>query len=204
MAQTKKKKKFFDVDMPIIGRQTQLFAYEISELNNKFINYDLTRTLRGKSILMQLKIKIEDDKAKATPTQIILMPYFIRRMIRKGTDYVEDSFSVNCKDAQLRIKPFLITRRKVSREIKKALREKAKEEIIKEIKDKSSEKIFESILKNKFQKDLSLVLKKIYPLSLCEIRMLKIEKNIEIKEKPKKEIVEEKTKEDDSKEIKKE
>lgn len=177
MVQAKKKKKFFEVEMPIIGKQTQLFAYDIAELSNKFINYDLTRMLRGKSILMQLKINVEDDKAKATPTQIILMPYFIRRTIRKGTDYVEDSFSAECKDAQLRIKPFLITRRKVSREIKKALREKAKEEIIKEIKDKSSEKIFESILKNKLQKDLSLILKKIYPLSLCEIRMLKIEKS---------------------------
>jgi ribosomal protein S3AE len=192
MVQAKKKKKFFDVEMPIINRQTQIFAFDISELENKFINYDLTRILRGKSVVMQLKVKIEENKATSTPTQITLMPYFIRRMIRKGTDYVEDSFSAECKDAQLRIKPFLITRRKVSREIKRALREKAKEEIIKEIKDKPSERIFESILKNKLQKDLSLILKKIYPLSLCEIRILKIEKNLETKEKSSKEIVEEK------------
>ncbi|HPD81530.1 MAG TPA: hypothetical protein PK357_00330 [Candidatus Pacearchaeota archaeon] len=177
MAQTKKKKKFFEVDIPMIGKQTQLFAYEISELNNKFINYDLTRILRGKSILMQLKVNVEEDKATATPTQIILMPYFIRRMIRKGTDYVEDSFIAECEDASLRVKPFLITRRKVSREVKKALREKAKEEIIQYLKDKTSEKIFDIVLKNRLQKDLSLILKKIYPLSLCEIRMLKIEKS---------------------------
>jgi ribosomal protein S3AE len=192
MVQAKKKKKFFDVEMPIINRQTQIFAFDISELENKFINYDLTRILRGKSVVMQLKVKLEENKATSVPTQITLMPYFIRRMIRKGTDYVEDSFSAECKDAQLRIKPFLITRRKVSREIKKALREKAKEEIIREIKDKSSERIFESILKNKLQKDLSLILKKIYPLSLCEIRILKVEKNLETKEKPSKEMVEEK------------
>lgn len=177
MAQAKKKKKFFEIDIPIINKQTQLFAYEISELNNKFINYDLTRILRGKSILMQLKVNVEEDKAKATPTQIILMPYFIRRTIRKGTDYIEDSFIAECEDASLRVKPFLITRRKVSREVKKALRKKAKEEIIQYLKDKSSEKIFDLVLKNRLQKDLSLILKKIYPLSLCEIRMLKIEKS---------------------------
>jgi ribosomal protein S3AE len=177
MAINKKKKKFFDVDMPIIGKQTQLFAFDISELNNKFINYDLTRILRGKSILMQLKTKVENEKATATPTQITLMPYFIRRMIRKGTDYVEDSFLAECEDAQLRVKPFLITRRKVSREIKKALREKAKEEITNQLKGKTSEKIFDNVLKNRLQKDLSLILKKIYPLSLCEIRVLKIEKS---------------------------
>lgn len=177
MAQAKKKKKFFDVDMPIIGKQTPLYAFEISELKGRYINYDLTRILRGKSILMQLKVNVENEKATATPTQITLMPYFIRRMIRKGTDYVEDSFSVECEDAILRIKPFLITRRKVSRAIKKALREKAKEEIINSLKGKTSERIFESILKSKLQKDLSLILKKIYPLSLYEIRVLKIEKS---------------------------
>lgn len=176
MAIYKKKKRFFDVDMPIINRQTQLFAYELSELENRYINYDLTRILRGKSVLIQLKVIIEDEKAKAIPNQITLMPYFLRRMIRKGTDYVEDSFLAECEDAQLRIKPFLITRRKVSREVKKGLREKTKEELTNYLKDKSSEKIFESILKNKLQKDLSLILKKIYPLSLCEIRMLKVEK----------------------------
>ena len=32
------------------------------------------------------------------------------------------------------------------------------------------------ILKNKFQKELSLKLKKIYPLSVCEIRMLEVTK----------------------------
>jgi ribosomal protein S3AE len=176
MVQTKKKKRFFEVDMPIIARQTQLFAFDISELENKFINYDLTRILRGKSVLMQFKVKVEGDKATATPTQLTLMPYFIRRMIRKGTDYVEDSFSAECEDALLRIKPFLITRRKVSREIKKALREKAREEITNQLKGKTSERIFESVLKNKLQKDLSSILKKIYPLSLCEIRILKVEK----------------------------
>jgi ribosomal protein S3AE len=188
MAQTKRKKRFFEVDMPIISRQTQLFAFDISELENRSINYDLTRILRGKSVLMQFKVKVEENKAIAVPTQLTLMPYFIRRMIRKGTDYVEDSFSAECEDAQLRIKPVLITRRKVSREVKKALREKAKEELIKYLKDKSTEKIFESVLKNKLQKDLSLILKKVYPLSLCEIRILKIERDLDKKETLKEDI----------------
>ena len=39
------------------------------------------------------------------------------------------------------------------------------------------------IMKNRIQKPLSLKLKKIYPLSLCEIRVFKIEKELEEKEK---------------------
>ena len=189
MAQAKRKKKFFDVEMPIINKQTQIFAYELTELEGKYIRYDLTRILRGKSILMQFRVQVKDNKAIAIPRGAILMPYFLRRMIRKGTDYVEDSFIAECKDASLKIKPFLITRRKVSKKVRRGLREKAKQEIIKYLKDKSSQKIFEEILKNKMQKDLSILLKKIYPLALCEIKSIEIKKDLEVKvkEKPKEE-----------------
>ena len=174
MAQAKKRKKFFDVSIPIIGKETQLIGYEIGELNGKTIKYDLTRMLKGKAMLMQLKVKVEGDKAIATPKSTKLMPYFLKRVIRKGTNYVEDSFETESKNSKVRIKPFLITRRKVSRAVRKALREKAREELIKYIKEKEYETIFEDILKNTLQKTLSLKLKKIYPLSLCEIRFFKV------------------------------
>lgn len=177
MAQLKKKKRFYDIEMPIINKETQLLAYDISELENKSIKYDLTRILRGKSILLQLKVSVKDNQATALPRGVVLMPYFLRRMIRKGTDYVEDSFIAECKNAVIKVKPFLITRRKVSKRVRKALRDKAKEEIKKYVKDKLTEKIFEEILKNKMQKELSQILKKIYPLSLCEIKSLEIEKD---------------------------
>ncbi len=179
MAIAKKRKKFFDVEIPIIKRQTQLQALDLEDLEGRYIKYDLTRLLKGKNILLQLKVKVEGEKATSIPTQIMLMQSFLKRMVRKGTDYVEDSFSGNCQDAQLRIKPLLITRRRVSRKVKKALRDKAREELLNEIKSKDSEKVFEDVLKNKIQKELSLKLKKIYPLSLCEIRMLKVEKRLE-------------------------
>lgn len=176
MAQAKKRKKFFDVEIPLIQKQTQLQAYELNELNNKTLKYDLTRILRGKSMMLNTLIKIEGDKAIAVPREIRIMPYFIKRITRKGTDFVEDSFSAKCKNAQLRIKPFLITRRKVSRAVRKNLRERAKKELTDYVKDKNVEILFEEILQNKIQKTLSIKLKKIYPLSLCEIRVFEIEK----------------------------
>ncbi|VVB83435.1 Ribosomal S3Ae family protein [uncultured archaeon] len=172
MASEKRKKKFFDVEIPIIGKQTQMQAYEISELEGRYMKYDLTRFLRGKSMMITLKVKVEGDKASTSPKKIILMPYFLRRMIRKGTNYVEDSFSAECKDAKLKIKPLLVTRRKISRAVRNALRVKAREELINYVKDKSSDELFDELLKNQLQKPLSLKLKKIYPLALCEIRVL--------------------------------
>ena len=44
------------------------------------------------------------------------------------------------------------------------------------VKNNNVEDIFQEILRNSLQKSLSLKLKKIYPLSLCEIRILKVEK----------------------------
>ncbi len=174
MAQAKKKKKFFNVEMPLIGKQTQIQAYEPSELEGRFLKYDLTRMLKGKSMMLTSKVKIENEEAVAFPKKIILMPYFLKRMIRKGTNYVEDSFVTECADAKVIIKPFLITRRKVSRAVRKALRNKAREELINYVKDKTSEELFDEILKNQIQRPLSQKLKKIYPLSLCEIRVLEV------------------------------
>lgn len=185
MAQVKKRKKFIDVDMPLIKKETQLYAYDVKDLDGRFIKYDLTRTLRGKSVLVSLKIEVEGDKAVTRPVEMKVLPYFLRRMVRKGTNYVEDSFSAKCKDAQVRIKPFLITRKKVSRAVRKALREKAREELIDYVKDKDTKTIFEEIFRNQLQKSLSLKLKKIYPLSLCEIRIFKVEEYLESKEKGK-------------------
>jgi len=189
MAIAKRKKKFFNVEIPLINKQTQLQAYEPKELNGKLINYDLTRILRGKSMILQLKVKLEKEKPTTTPRKIKLMPYFLRRAVRKGTNYIEDSFSTKCKNAQVKIKPFLISRRKVSRAVRKALREKAREELIKYVKNKTAESLFEEILKNQIQKILSSKLKKIYPLALCEIRIFEIEKDLEV-QKESKEIIE--------------
>lgn len=183
MAIQKHKKKFFDVEMPIIAKQTQLIAYTLDDLKNRIIKYDLTRFLRGKSVLLNLKVDIEDEKATAHPIELQLMPYFLRRMVRKGTDYVEDSFSADCENTQIAVKPILVTRRKVSKEIRKALRNRAKEWIVEYIKDKNSEAIFKETIQNQIQKQLSLALKKIYPLSLCELRSIKVEKEKQVEQK---------------------
>src|SRR3989339_887289 len=144
MAIAKRKKRFYDIEIPIIGKTTQLQAYDLKELNNKYIKYDLTRILRGKNIILNLKVQVQDKEATTIPKEIILMSYYLKRMIRKGTNYVEDSFSTRIEDAQVRIKPFLVTRRKVSRRVRKALRDKTKEELVK--KDKTEKPLEEQII----------------------------------------------------------
>ena len=188
MAQAKRKKKFFDVEIPIIKKETNLIAYEPSELEGRNIRYDLTRMLKGKNVILSLVVEKSPASEKqfvAVPRKIEMIHSTLARMVRRGTDYIEDSFQINCKDATLTVKPFLISRRKIHNSVKRALRQKAKEEIMAYFADKTANELFEELIRNQLQKPLSLRLKKIYPLSAFEIRILKIEKMLEHSEKPK-------------------
>jgi ribosomal protein S3AE len=173
MAKAKKRKKFFEVKMPLIGKSTQLYGYEPEDLDGKIIKYDLTRLLKGKNMILHLNVK-SGEEVTTTPRKVELVHSFINRIVRRGTSYVEDSFKTKSKDAELIVKPFLVARRKIHRSVRKALREKAKEEITKELESKTTEEIFEEVIKGRFQKALSQKLKKVYPLSACEIRVLEV------------------------------
>lgn len=176
------KKKFFEVEIPLTNSSVELLAYSIDALDKRTVKLDLTRQLRGKSIEAVFQVRVKDKKAVAEPVKLTLLPFFIRRMIRRSISYVEDSFSAECKDAWIRIKPFLITRKRVSRKIRKALNKEAKNWLVDYVKSKTYKDIFSEIIGNRLQKSLSLKLKKIYPLALCEIRVLKVEKLKEIEE----------------------
>ena len=166
------RKKYHKVNLPIIDREVEVLAESKKDLEGRTVKIDLTRDLKGKNFEIIFRLGEEGD---ARPHRLHVYKYFLRRMMRKSVDYVEDSFTVNCKDYKLRVKPFLIARRKISRKVKRGLRNKAKEEIKEYMGDKDFEEILSSLLSNEFQKDLSLVLKKIYPLTLCEIRDIKVE-----------------------------
>ena len=186
-----KRRKFIGVEIPATKSKVELIAGSLEELKDRTIKLDLTRQLKGKSVEAIFKIKIENDKAVAFPEKINLMSYFIRRMIRKRISYVEDSFETPSQENMILIKPFLITRKKVSRAIRRTLRNKAKNWIEDYIAERKNKEIFEDVLSNRMQKSLSLMLKKTYPLSLCEIRVLEIKRTLnqdeipKIKEKPK-------------------
>jgi len=177
MAKKPQKKKFFNINIPLLKEDHEAYAYTLEELDGKSLKIDMTRKLRGKSLDMVFKIKVEGDKAVAYPKKLKLLPFFIKHMLRKSISYVEDSFHTQTKESDIIIKPFLITRKTVSRTIRKTLRNSARNWIMDYTKTKNDDELFEDILNGKMQKDLSIKLKKIYPLALCEIRILEI-KNI--------------------------
>ena len=184
---TKKKikKSFYEVKAPLVSTKMYLYGSSIEELVGRVIKVDLTKALRGKSLELKFKVKAEGNELHGVPVSVFLSGSYIRRMMRRGIDYVEDSFETECRNKMAVIKPFMITRNKVSRAVRRALRETTKKYLTGYLKTRNAEEILSEIVTNKLQKDLSLKLKKVYPLALCEIRVFEIGKTIEKKEEKK-------------------
>lgn len=177
------RKKFFQVKAPLTATNIDLYGYTQEEFIGKIVKIDLTKALRGKSLELKMRVKEEGKQLTAEPVSMALLPSYTHKVVRKGTDYVEDSFETPCKDTTLRIKPFLVTRQRVSRSIRKELRNEAKKHLEAHVKIRTAEEVFSEITTNKLQKELSLKLKKIYPLALCEIRMIEVVVKKEVAQK---------------------
>ena len=175
--QTTKKiirKKFFEVSVPLTAAKVKLYAANETELNNKVINIDMTKNLKGKNVEMRAKVSYKDNELTSELISLIVTPSYFRRIMRRGIDYVEDSFETNCKDAQLRVKPFMLTRNRVSRTVRNEIRMTARKFIESYTNIKNTRELFSEIMTNKLQKALSLKVKKIYPLAFCEIRWIEV------------------------------
>jgi len=170
------KKKFFEVNLPLINEKYETLAGSLQELDGRVIKMDMTRKLRGKSVNVDFKIKVRDNAAEGHPKKLVLLPYFIMHIIHPGTDYAEDSLKAETKESEVVIKPLLITRRRVSRAVLRTLRNSARNWLIDYAKTKTDYEIFDDMLSGLLQKQLSAKLKKIYPLAVCEIRVFEIKK----------------------------
>ena len=168
------KKAFFEVKTPLTATKIQLYGYSVEALDGKVVRLDLTRSLKGKSFELRLKVVKDNGGLRAEPVGLELMGSYIRRMMRLGIEYVEDSFITECKDGKVRVKPFMITRNKVSRAVRRELRNNARKFLEAYLKTRTREESFTDTLTNKLQRELFIRSKKIYPLALCEIRILEL------------------------------
>lgn len=190
------KKKFIEIELPIISEEIPVLG-DVETLVGRTIKLDLSRKLRGKGLEVVFAIMNKEGKLVGYPKNLTLMRSYIQRMMRKRISYVEDSFLTSAKDVPVTIKPFLITRKKVSRAIRNSLRRTTKDFLVEYCKDKTYIELCDSIITGNMQKEMHPKLKKVYPLSLCEIRVfetkdvLKADLTTKVREEKEKEKVEE-------------
>jgi len=164
------RKRYIDVEIPMLASTMRVLGTP-ENLNGKTIKLDLTRKLRGKGLTIKFRIFNNEGKLVGIPNRMELVISYIRRMMRKRSNYVEDSFQARCADIRVVVKPLLITRKKVSRAVRKNLRKTAREFILEYIKEKDYMELCYEILEGTLQKAMLPKLKKVYPLSFNDIRI---------------------------------
>lgn len=98
----------------------------------------------------------------------------IRRLVRRASNKLEESFITKTKDnASIKIKPLILTRHKTTRSVLTALRKKTREFVADALKVTDYSAAVSDIVSGKLQKDLRLTLKKIYPIAIVEIKALR-------------------------------
>lgn len=180
------KKKFYAVEAPLVSTPVELYLVALEDAGGRTVSLDLSRSLRGRSGVLVFRVLVEGEKLRAVPLRFTLAGSHVRKVMRRGADYIEDSFVVSGKSGDVLLKPFLLARRKVSRSVCGALREEAKKILEGWVKVRDAEELFSDIMAGKIQKELSQKLRKVYPLAVAEVRWIEMvggeEKDSEKKE----------------------
>ncbi len=164
------RKKYIEAEIPLLGTTVRILGTP-KDLIEKTIKLDLSRKLRGKGLTITFQIFENTGKLIAIPKKMELVKSYIRKMMRKRISYVEDSFRINCSDIRATIKPLLITRKRVSRAVRKNLRNTTKEFLTDYAKEREYNEVCIELVNGTLQKTMLPKLKKIYPLSFCDIRI---------------------------------
>lgn len=176
----KRKKTWFNIVTPkelgnyLIGETT---AFEPQQLIGRNVQISLMNILNDpKKQNVQLIFKIKSVSDKNAITEIMkyeLIPSYVKRMMRKGRNKIEDSFIIETKDKiKIRIKPFMITRIKTQRSKLSMIRKTIREFITEKVKTQNFIDLINDTISTKLQRELKGKLKKIYPLVICEFRMI--------------------------------
>jgi len=125
---------------------------------------------------VKLKFKVKEVKGEKVEAEVIgyeLNTSHVRRVVRRGSEKIDDSFLVETKDnIKYRIKPLLLTRYETKRSILSAIKVKMREIAVENFKKNDSVAMLNSIVSNSFQREAKDAIKKIYPIAICEVRML--------------------------------
>lgn len=177
-AERKKRKKWYTVVSTKDFQEMHLgetLAEEPQELLGRRLHLNLMTLLndpKKQSITVHFAIKeIKGDIGIASLVHYQLNNSYLKRLVRKTSNKMEESFVLTTKDGHIcRIKPVLFTRHKVNNSTLTSLRKKAAEHLQHIFSQTTLVELFQLIISNKLQMELKSALKKIYPISSCEIK----------------------------------
>ncbi|MBS3138640.1 hypothetical protein J4207_02940 [Candidatus Woesearchaeota archaeon] len=161
----------------------------------------LTDNMRDQSVY--LKFKITQVAGKNLQTEAIgyyVMPSNLKKITRRNTRRIDESFVVKTKDGQsVRIKPVIVTTHKTVRSIESALRREMRGSFAREVSVVTFSELIQKLVNHAIVTTVKKKLSKIYPVRALEIKIVEIArvgKPVEVpSEEPEQPVDEQKTEE---------
>ncbi len=177
-ADRKKRKKWYTVIATKDFQEMHLgesLADEPKHLIGRHLHLNLMTLLndpKKQSITVHFAVQeVRGDLGIASLVHYQLNSSYLKRLVRKTSNKIEESYAITTKDGQkCRIKPVLFTRNKVNNSTLTTVRKKAEEHLRQLFQQYTLPELFSLIISNKLQMELKSALKKIYPISSCEIK----------------------------------
>ena len=177
-----KKKKWVEILAPKIFNEASLgrtYVVNQEDAVGKHMTVNLmnlTRDPKKQSINVSFLIDgIKGEKLTTSLVKYAFQPTSIRRMVRRSKDRVDSSFIAATKDMiKVKIKPILVTRAPTSKPVQTSIRKKARQVVVNELAKITYDKFIEELIQRQFQRRIFDQVKKIFPLSVCDIRVAQV------------------------------
>jgi len=184
-SKVKKVKRKFPVEIkaPEVYNSITLGKSNITDLKTfvgKTIKLNLmyvTKSVRNLNARIAFRVsEVESGVAKTNVLSYEQIPYYLNRFVKEGSDLVEDSFVCKSKDGlNVRVKPFIITKKNTTILIASAIRAATIEIVEKDIGSRKAEEFVQSVTSGRVQKTFRNELKKIFPLKAFEFKKVEVE-----------------------------
>lgn len=155
-------------------------TYEANTLRGRTLEInlmDMTGDPKAQNTKVTFSIDtIQGDNAYAMPVKYQMIPATIKRLVRRTKDKVDASFLCKTKDQKLvRFKPLLITKNKTTKSVQTALRKTAHAYLQDAVHKLTYEELILQLVNHKLQRSLKDLTSKVFPLKVCEIRVVQYE-----------------------------
>lgn len=118
---------------------------------------------------------IKDDKIKTSIVGLKMSQHAVKRFMLKKREKIDESFLAKTKDGKkIRVKAVAVTKARTKGSVIAALHNALKANTIAIIAKTNYEELYNEILAKTIQKKISMSLKKIYPITVCELRWISL------------------------------
>lgn len=153
---------------------------DLSQLEGKTSKMNLmyvTGSAKNQNIRLTFRVEeVSSGLAKTTVKTYEQIPYYLGRFVKKGSDLVEDSFTVTTKDGvEVRVKPFIVTKKNTTALIASSLRAKVKELVTTQSNEQNYDEFITGVINGKMQPTIRNELKGVFPVKAFEFKKVELE-----------------------------